>query len=50
MTKGNSEPISPELLAVLKNLESMSDRDVDFSDIPEFLDWSGAGRGKYYRL
>ncbi len=25
------------------------DRDIDFSDIPEVVDWSGAEVGKFYR-
>ncbi len=27
----------------------MRDEDIDFSDIPERLDWSGAVRGRFYR-
>ena len=27
----------------------MKDEDIDFSDIPEILDWTGAVRGKFYR-
>ena len=27
----------------------MSDDDIDYSDIPQQLDWSGAVRGKFYR-
>lgn len=49
MKKGNSDPISSELLAELKALEAMKDEDIDFSDIPEVRDWSDAVRGKYYR-
>ena len=49
MTKGSSEPISPELMAELKALEAMSDSNIDFSDMPEVLNWSDAQRGKYYR-
>ncbi len=33
----------------LKRLASMSDEAIDFSDIPEQLDWSGATVGKFYR-
>lgn len=25
------------------------DKDIDFSDMPEVIDWSGAEMGKYYR-
>ncbi|WP_395651156.1 BrnA antitoxin family protein [Brevundimonas sp.] len=27
----------------------MSDNDIDYSDIPQQLDWTGAVRGKFYR-
>ena len=33
----------------LKRLAAMWDRDIDFSDIPEQRDWSGAVVGKFYR-
>lgn len=33
----------------LKHLAAMRDEEIDFSDIPERLDWSGAVRGKFYR-
>jgi uncharacterized protein (DUF4415 family) len=33
----------------LKRLAEMPKEDVDFSDIPERLDWSGAVVGKFYR-
>jgi uncharacterized protein (DUF4415 family) len=49
MKKGNSEPISPELLAQLKALEAMPDSEIDTSDMPEVTDWSNAVRGKFYR-
>ena len=35
--------------AELKRLVAMPDDEIDFSDIPEQLDWSGAVRGKFYR-
>lgn len=28
---------------------AMKDEDIDFSDMPEVLDWSGAEVGKFYR-
>ena len=49
MKKGNSDPIKAKLLAELTALKSMPDADIDLSDAPEVLDWSGAQRGKYYR-
>lgn len=30
-------------------MRQKSDDEIDFSDIPEILDWSGAVRGKFYR-
>jgi uncharacterized protein (DUF4415 family) len=35
--------------AELKRLAGKRDEDIDFSDIPEQLDWSGAVVGKFYR-
>ena len=49
MKKGNSDPISAELLAQLQALEALPENDIDLSDSPEVADWSGAVRGKYYR-
>jgi len=33
----------------LKQLAEMPDEEIDFSDIPEVTDWSGAVVGKFYR-
>lgn len=33
----------------LKALAAMTDKDINLSDIPEQLDWSGAKRGVFYR-
>jgi len=49
MKMHNGDPIPPEMLEQLKRLEAMKDEDIDFSDMPEVLDWSNAVRGKYYR-
>lgn len=38
-----------DLSAEIAALEAMSDEDIDFSDIPEVTDWTGAVRGKFYR-
>jgi uncharacterized protein (DUF4415 family) len=35
--------------AELKRLAALRDKDIDFSDIPEQTDWSGAVVGKFYR-
>ena len=34
----------------MEALEQMTDEDIDFSDIPESLDWSDAIRNAYQRL
>lgn len=50
MKKDLTNPkITPEIRAQLERLATMSDDDIDFSDIPEKLDWSNAVRGKFYR-
>lgn len=35
--------------AELAALEAMSDDQIDYSDIPQQLDWSGGVRGLFYR-
>jgi uncharacterized protein (DUF4415 family) len=49
MNKRDGDPVSPELLAQLEQLEAKTDEDIDLSDMPETLDWSRAVEGKYYR-
>ena len=44
MDKKNVAPSIDEQLAALDSLE---DKDIDFSDIPETLDWEGWKRGKF---
>ncbi len=39
----------PNIQEQLAALDSMTDKDIDFSDIPEILNWEGAERGKFYR-
>jgi len=41
--------VTPEMEAELKALSVMPDSDIDTSDIPEVIDWTGAERGKFYR-
>ena len=41
--------ISKEQLARLERVAAMPDADIDTSDIPEVLDWSGAVRGGLYK-
>jgi len=44
-----SEKTIPLLEEQLAALAAMKDEDIDFSDIPEILDWTGAVRGKFFR-
>jgi uncharacterized protein (DUF4415 family) len=44
-----SDKITEEQLAELRALAEMPEEDIDFSDIPEVTDWSGAVVGKFYR-
>ena len=39
----------PPIEEQIANMKQKEDRDIDLSDIPELLDWSGAVRGKLYR-
>jgi uncharacterized protein (DUF4415 family) len=39
----------PSVEEQIANFKQKDDKDIDFSDIPEVLDWSGAVRGKFYR-
>lgn len=38
----------PSVEEQMKNMQQKEDKDIDFSDIPEILDWSDATRGKLY--
>jgi uncharacterized protein (DUF4415 family) len=49
MKKEISKTLTPLQKRELKNLSAMTDKDIDFSDIPEQLDWSDAKRGLFYR-
>jgi uncharacterized protein (DUF4415 family) len=49
MKMWNGEPVTPQLQEQLKQLEAMPDSEIDFSDIPEVTDWSGAVRGGLYK-
>ena len=44
----NSE-LTPKQRAALQALEDLPDEQIDTTDIPELLDWSGARRGQFYR-
>ena len=41
--------MTPKQEQELQALAELPDEDIDFSDIPETLDWSGAKRGVFYR-
>lgn len=45
----NPPPLTEQQCAQLARLAATPDEDIDFSDIPEGLDWSNAERGKFYR-
>jgi uncharacterized protein (DUF4415 family) len=49
MKKGTSKRLTREQQAELKSLAALRDDDIDTSDAPELLDWSGAKRGAFYR-
>lgn len=48
MKKGNDE-LTAKQRADLQALEELPDDQINTSDIPEVLDWSGAQRGVFYR-
>ena len=39
----------PPIEEQIANMRQLNDKEIDFSDIPEILDWSGAVRGKLFR-
>jgi uncharacterized protein (DUF4415 family) len=45
MKKNNIPPLEEQIA----NMKQKEDKDIDFSDIPELLDWGGMERGKFYR-
>ena len=49
MKKGISRRLTPAQRAELKSLAARRDDEIDTSDAPEILDWSGARRGLFYR-
>jgi uncharacterized protein (DUF4415 family) len=49
MKKGTSKPLRRKQRAELKSLTALRDDAIDTSDAREFLDWSGAKRGLFYR-
>jgi len=45
MNKAEHPPIEEQMA----NMRQKEDKDIDFSDIPEILDWTGVVRGKIFR-
>jgi uncharacterized protein (DUF4415 family) len=41
--------VSGRLAKEIEELRQLKDEEIDFSDIPEKVDWSKAVRGKFYR-
>ena len=46
--QSNADGMSETELAAIRQLDAMSDEDIDTSDIPEQTDWTGSVRGKFY--
>jgi uncharacterized protein (DUF4415 family) len=49
MRKGRSDPFTPKQKAELQALAALPDDQIDTSEMPEVIDWSGARRGVLYR-
>lgn len=49
MKKATSRELTKERKAELEALADLSDENIDTTDIPEILDWSGTKRGLLYR-
>ena len=49
MRKDDSNKLTAKQSLQISKLASMTDDEIDTSDIPEVLDWSGAKRGLLYR-
>ena len=49
MKKAASSKPAGKRKAEIEALEALPDEEIDTSDIPEILDWSGAKRGLLYR-
>jgi uncharacterized protein (DUF4415 family) len=49
MKKAVSKLLTDQQLAELESLAALPESDIDTSDAPELLDWSGAKRGLFYR-
>lgn len=49
MKKATSKALTQRQKADIEVLAALPDEEIDTSDIPEILDWSGAKRGALYR-
>lgn len=49
MKKEHSNSLTEKQRAELKALAARPDDQIDISDVPEVLDWSGAKRGVFYK-
>ncbi len=49
MGKVTSDPLPPKQRKMLAKIANVKDDDIDFSDIPEQLDWKDAKRGVFYK-
>jgi uncharacterized protein (DUF4415 family) len=49
MKKQLMNELTPEQLEELTALAAMPDEEIDTTDAPEVLDWTGAKRGLFYR-
>lgn len=48
-TAKNKAKKTSDIDAQIEKLSKMSEDEIDLSDIPEIVDWTGAVRGKFYR-
>jgi uncharacterized protein (DUF4415 family) len=49
MSKVTSDQLTPKQRKMLAKIATVKDDDIDFSDIPEQLDWKDAKRGVFYK-
>ncbi len=49
MKKGTLNELTGDKKAEIEALAALPDQEIDTSDLPEILDWSGARRGFLYR-
>jgi uncharacterized protein (DUF4415 family) len=49
MKSRDMKPATRDISAELAVIDAMTDDEIDFSDAPEIMDWTGAVRGKFYR-